>query len=942
MTDSEKAEQIVYISCLDEIRYSFVSHLSDALRRKGIVVFVDSDDLLSNEAQAMVKRARVSVMVLTGNLEPTTACLIKLVNVIRCQRNHDQVVVPVCYGIGTHERGWLDSLLKFSGSSQGHQSRKECSDSKLVKEIVRDVYEKLFYMERIGIYPKLLEIENIIRKQPLGIRCLGIWGMPGIGKTTLAKAVFDQMSCEYDAYCFIEDYDRVIREKESFLGWFDWFGPESLIIITSRDKQVFCLCQVDQIYEVHGLNEKEALQLFFLSASIKDMAEQNLHELSMKVIKYANGNPLALNIYGRELKENRVRMHNLTQYVGREIINGETVQIERRSRLWEPSSIKYLLEETEHKVNVEPKTIIQRAQGTEEIEGMFLDTSNLSFDAKPAAFQNMLNLRLLKIYCSDPEAHPVINFPKGIHSLPKELRLLHWEHYPLQSLPPSFDPMHLVEINMPYSQLQTLWDGTKNLETLRTIRLCHSQQLVDIGDLSKAENLEVVDLQGCPKLQSFPATGVSNLEHSDLERLKSLMTMGLSSTQDLVLETVQGFPRNVKELYLAGTALPMHYTFSNCFDLSPQAVNDFLVKVLVNVKHMPREHQQEPNRALAFSFCAPSHVNHNSNSTLDLQLGSSVMTQLNTSWRNTLVGFTMLVEVAFSEDYYNASDKALFLYIACLFNDDDVDLVAPLIARIDLDISSGLKALANSSVIHVSSNRQIVMHSWLRNMGKEILHKESIMEAEVSSPAAPAKPMFRHEYYQTPEKVVVTIFTNGILPKQNINVEFGVQILSVVINVASEEAYYLQLRLFKKIIPEKCRYEVLSTKVQIHLAKAEIITWASLDYGKEQAILPKPNVASAVSQKPVYPSSKPGKKFWDELEAEAKKQEKDEKLDGDAAMTKFIIDVYQNADEDLRRAKNKSFAESNRTVLSTNWKEVGAKKVESTPPAGMVIKKWEC
>ncbi|WZY82835.1 protein SGT1 homolog B isoform X1 [Brassica napus] len=234
----------------------------------------------------------------------------------------------------------------------------------------------------------------------------------------------------------------------------------------------------------------------------------------------------------------------------------------------------------------------------------------------------------------------------------------------------------------------------------------------------------------------------------------------------------------------------------------------------------------------------------------------------------------------------------------------------------------------------------------------------------VPSPAPPAKPMFRHEFYQKPEEVVVTIFAKGI-PKQNVNVEFGDQILSVVIDVAGEEAYHFQPRLFGKIIPEKCRYEVLSTKVEIRLAKAEIVTWASLEYGKGQALLPKPNVASAVSQRPVYPSSKPGKD-WDKLEAEVKKQvpllapqawlyfisyyfclsllnvqEKDEKLDGDAAMNKFFSDIYQSADEDMRRAMNKSFAESNGTVLSTNWKEVGTKKVESTPPDGMELKKWE-
>lgn len=36
-------------------------------------------------------------------------------------------------------------------------------------------------------------------------------------------------------------------------------------------------------------------------------------------------------------------------------------------------------------------------------------------------------------------------------------------------------------------------------------------------------------------------------------------------------------------------------------------------------------------------------------------------------------------------------------------------------------------------------------------------------------------------------------------------------------------------------------------------------------------------------------------------------QEKDEKLDGDAALNKFFREIYSDADEDTRRAMSKSF-----------------------------------
>ncbi|KAK7307877.1 hypothetical protein VNO77_41317 [Canavalia gladiata] len=222
---------------------------------------------------------------------------------------------------------------------------------------------------------------------------------------------------------------------------------------------------------------------------------------------------------------------------------------------------------------------------------------------------------------------------------------------------------------------------------------------------------------------------------------------------------------------------------------------------------------------------------------------------------------------------------------------------------------------------------------------------ETTKEAEIDSSVSQInevvsnRPKYRHEYYQKPEEVVVTIFVKGI-PAKDVVVNFGEQILSVTINVPGQDAYHYQPRLFGKIIPDKCRVEVLSTKVEIRLAKAEAINWTSLEYSKD-TLPQKINMPMVQSQRPAYSSSKPRARDWDKLEAQMKKEEKEEKLDGDAALNKLFRDIYQNADEDMRRAMSKSFLESNGTVLSTDWKEVGSKKVEGSPPEGMELKKWE-
>ncbi|XP_051121577.1 protein SGT1 homolog [Andrographis paniculata] len=202
------------------------------------------------------------------------------------------------------------------------------------------------------------------------------------------------------------------------------------------------------------------------------------------------------------------------------------------------------------------------------------------------------------------------------------------------------------------------------------------------------------------------------------------------------------------------------------------------------------------------------------------------------------------------------------------------------------------------------------------------------------------KAKYRHEFYQKPEEVVVTIFAKGI-PPDSVAVDFGEQVLGVTIDLPGQEPYHFQRRLFGKITPSKCRYDVLSTKIEIRLAKADSEHWASLEFNKDSPVVPKAKTPLSSNHRPTYPSSKPKRVDWDKYEAELKKKEKEEKLDGDAALSKFFQDIYRDADEDARRAMSKSFLESNGTVLSTNWKEVGSKKVEGSPPDGMELKKWE-
>ncbi|XP_056849333.1 disease resistance protein RRS1-like [Raphanus sativus] len=477
----------------------------------------------------------------------------------------------------------------------------------------------------------LQDIGNLLCNQQWGVKSIGFWGMPGIGKTELAKAVFDQMSSDYEVTCFLHNFHETFETKglysllqehfknltnqnvpkrvllvlddvrnhlyaESLLAELPSLSPGSLIIITSRDEQVLSQYQVNQTYKVEGLNKNEAMQLFSRCAFEKDVKQTNLLKgISMKVIEYADGNPLALRVYGKEMSSQEQLSQKETLFLKlkqdpphqiMEVVkssyhalsdNEKNIlvyiafcftgkHVEDVSKLLQDLGFfpeigidrlvaKSLVTISENKLEMhnmiqavikkigrcseDPNTSFKCVLGTTDIEAISLDASNLNPDVQLSLFRSMYNLRYLNIYYSNPGKHG-----KALESLslPYGLGFLHWETYPLKSLPQDFDPSNLVELNMPYSQLQTLWGGTKNLKMLKRINLRHSQKLLEVDELSEALNIEEVDLCGCRNLRRFPSIG----------NLHKLRIVDLPSFTGI--EIFPEFPSNV-ELKLEGSLI---------------------------------------------------------------------------------------------------------------------------------------------------------------------------------------------------------------------------------------------------------------------------------------------------------------------------------------------------------------------------------------------------
>ena len=102
------------------------------------------------------------------------------------------------------------------------------------------------------------------------------------------------------------------------------------------------------------------------------------------------------------------------------------------------------------------------SQATAAIEGICLDVSDIrELHLSPFVFEKMDNLRLLMIFDSKVTKKRKVCFDEDLQTLPGNLNYLHWEEYPLKSLPTNFTAENLVELCMPHSQLEKLWIGVQ-------------------------------------------------------------------------------------------------------------------------------------------------------------------------------------------------------------------------------------------------------------------------------------------------------------------------------------------------------------------------------------------------------------------------------------------------------------------------------------------------